>query len=145
MLLAESTPISAADTAESVHDRLADLGARLIVSTLDGLLRRSIEPVDQPAEGVEVCVLDVRLVAPEPRFLRGDENDRSRGPHEGEVLADQGLGLGHRHVLHDVREEHGVEPLWRGVLGVPELVGVEAVGQQVHQAAIELVDPRQRD
>ncbi len=52
MLLAESTPISAADTAESVHDRLADLGARLIVSTLDGLLRRSIEAVAQPAEGV---------------------------------------------------------------------------------------------
>ena len=34
MLLAESTPISAADTAESVHDRLADLGALLVVSTL---------------------------------------------------------------------------------------------------------------
>ena len=52
MLLAEGTPISAADTAETVHDRLAELGGRLIVSTLDGLLRRSIEPVDQPAEGV---------------------------------------------------------------------------------------------
>ena len=38
MLLAERTPISAADTAESVHDRLADLGARLIVSTLDALV-----------------------------------------------------------------------------------------------------------
>jgi methionyl-tRNA formyltransferase len=73
MLLAESTPISAADTAESVHDRLADLGARLIVSTLDGLLRRSIEPVDQPAEGVtyahklgkEEGVLDWRRPAAE--------------------------------------------------------------------------------
>jgi methionyl-tRNA formyltransferase len=73
MLLAESTPISAADTAESVHDRLADLGARLIVSTLDGLLRRSLEPVDQPAEGVtyahklgkEEGVLDWRRPAAE--------------------------------------------------------------------------------
>lgn len=73
MLLAESTPISAADTAESVHDRLADLGARLIVSTLDGLLRRSIEPVDQPSEGVtyahklgkEEGVLDWRRPAAE--------------------------------------------------------------------------------
>jgi methionyl-tRNA formyltransferase len=73
MLLAESTPISAADTAESVHDRLADLGARLIVSTLDGLLRRSIEPVAQPAEGVtyahklgkEEGVLDWRRPAAE--------------------------------------------------------------------------------
>src|SRR3982751_1833066 len=47
MLLAERTPISAADTAETVHDRLAELGARLIVSTLDGLLARTIEPVPQ--------------------------------------------------------------------------------------------------
>ncbi|HSP99718.1 MAG TPA: methionyl-tRNA formyltransferase [Candidatus Dormibacteraeota bacterium] len=52
MLLAERTPISAADTAETVHDRLAELGARLIVSTLDGLMRNTIEPVVQSAEGV---------------------------------------------------------------------------------------------
>jgi len=52
MLLAERTPISAADTAETVHDRLADLGARLIVSTLDGLMRKTIDPVAQPEEGV---------------------------------------------------------------------------------------------
>ncbi len=73
MLLAEGTPISAADTAETVHDRLADLGGRLIVSTLDGLLRRSIEPVDQPMEGVtyahklgkEEGVLDWRRPAAE--------------------------------------------------------------------------------
>jgi methionyl-tRNA formyltransferase len=52
MLLAERTPISAADTAQSVHDRLADLGARLIVSTLDALVAKTIEPVAQPQEGV---------------------------------------------------------------------------------------------
>jgi methionyl-tRNA formyltransferase len=52
MLLAERTPISAADTAETVHDRLAKLGATLIVSTLDGLLARSLEAVPQPQEGV---------------------------------------------------------------------------------------------
>ena len=52
MLLAERTPISAADTAESVHDRLAELGARLIVSTLDALVARTIEPVPQPEDGV---------------------------------------------------------------------------------------------
>jgi methionyl-tRNA formyltransferase len=51
MLLAERTPISAADTAQSVHDRLAELGARLIVSTLDGLVARTLEPVPQSAEG----------------------------------------------------------------------------------------------
>ncbi len=52
MLLAEKTPISAADTAETVHDRLAELGAKLIVSTLDGLVRKSIDPTPQPQEGV---------------------------------------------------------------------------------------------
>ena len=52
MLLAERTPISAADTAESVHDRLAELGGRLIVSTLDALVARTIEPVPQPDDGV---------------------------------------------------------------------------------------------
>jgi methionyl-tRNA formyltransferase len=52
MLLAERTPISAADTAETVHDRLAELGGRLIVSTLDALVAKTIEPVPQPADGV---------------------------------------------------------------------------------------------
>jgi methionyl-tRNA formyltransferase len=52
MLLAERTPISAADTAETVHDRLAALGARLIVSTLDGLVAGTIQPVSQPQDGV---------------------------------------------------------------------------------------------
>jgi methionyl-tRNA formyltransferase len=52
MLLAERTPISSADTAESVHDRLAELGARLIVSTLDGLIRKTLEAVPQPEGGV---------------------------------------------------------------------------------------------
>src|SRR6185369_2582968 len=52
MLLAERTPIYADDTAETVHDRLAAMGATLIVSTLDGLMRRTIDPTPQPAEGV---------------------------------------------------------------------------------------------
>jgi len=52
MLLAERTPISAADTAETVHDRLARLGATLIVSTLDGLVTKTIELVPQPDAGV---------------------------------------------------------------------------------------------
>ena len=73
MLLAERTPISAADTAESVHDRLAALGATLIVSTLDGLMRRTIDPTPQPEQGVtyahklgkEEGVLDWRRPAAE--------------------------------------------------------------------------------
>src|ERR1700704_526960 len=52
MRRAERTPISAADTAETVHDRLAELGARLIVSTLDGLAAKTLEPVPQSEAGV---------------------------------------------------------------------------------------------
>ena len=52
MLLAERTPISAGDTAQSVHDRLAAMGATLIVSTLDGLVRSTLQAVPQPADGV---------------------------------------------------------------------------------------------
>src|SRR5471030_1523880 len=73
MLLAELAPSSAADTAESVHDRLAEMGATLIVSTLDGLVRKSIDPTPQPEEGVtyahklgkEEGVLDWRRPAAE--------------------------------------------------------------------------------
>ena len=73
MLLAERSPISAADSAETVHDRLATLGATLIVSTLDGLMRKSIDPTPQPQQGVtyahklgkEEGVLDWRRPAAE--------------------------------------------------------------------------------
>jgi methionyl-tRNA formyltransferase len=73
MLLAERTPITAGDNAETLHDRLAELGAKLIVSTLDGLVRRSIDPTPQPEEGVtyahklgkEEGVLDWRRPAAE--------------------------------------------------------------------------------
>ena len=73
MLLAESTPISSADTAEAVHDRLAAMGATLIVSTLDGLVRGTLQAVPQPEEGVtyahklgkEEGVLDWRRPAAE--------------------------------------------------------------------------------
>jgi methionyl-tRNA formyltransferase len=37
VLLQEKTPISQEDTAETLHDRLAQIGARLIVPTLKGL------------------------------------------------------------------------------------------------------------
>jgi methionyl-tRNA formyltransferase len=44
ILLQESTPISEEDTAETVHDRLSAMGARLILPTLDGLRAGSLVP-----------------------------------------------------------------------------------------------------
>src|SRR5580704_16138444 len=40
------------DTGAMLHDRLAELGARLIVSTLDGLLAKTLEAVPQSEAGV---------------------------------------------------------------------------------------------
>lgn len=52
MLLKESLPIAAADTAGSLHDKLASLGARLIVEALARLERGGLPGEIQPAEGV---------------------------------------------------------------------------------------------
>ena len=51
MLLAEAVPIAASTTAPMLHDALAELGARLIVAALDGVLNGSLTPVRQPEEG----------------------------------------------------------------------------------------------
>ncbi|MBL8343627.1 MAG: methionyl-tRNA formyltransferase [Rubrivivax sp.] len=50
MLLEEALPIGADDTAATVHDRLAALGARLVVRGLGGL--STLVPRPQPTEGV---------------------------------------------------------------------------------------------
>ncbi len=52
MLLAESVPIRADATAGTLHDELAALGARLVVSALDGVVGGTLQAVPQPAEGV---------------------------------------------------------------------------------------------
>ena len=52
MLLAESLPIAATDTTGGLHDRLADLGGRMIVEALELAACGGLRPVPQPAEGV---------------------------------------------------------------------------------------------
>jgi methionyl-tRNA formyltransferase len=47
MLLTAETPIHAEDTAASLHDRLADMGADVLVKTLLGLVDGSIHPIAQ--------------------------------------------------------------------------------------------------
>lgn len=49
VLLRDSTPIGAADTAGRLHDRLAEMGAKLIVEALE---RLPLEGLVQPVEGV---------------------------------------------------------------------------------------------
>ena len=52
MLLAESVPIGPADTTGELHDRLAALGADMVVRALDLAQSGKLRPVKQPAEGV---------------------------------------------------------------------------------------------
>lgn len=49
ILLQERTPITPDDNAESLHDRLAAIGSKLIVDTLQGFIDGTITPKPQPA------------------------------------------------------------------------------------------------
>ena len=52
MLLMHTTPITGRDTTATLHDRLADLGGKLIVLALNEAAAGRLKPVRQPAEGV---------------------------------------------------------------------------------------------
>ncbi len=52
MLAASAIPIGADDTAQSLHDRLAVLGAGLLDETLGCLARGGVQETPQPAQGV---------------------------------------------------------------------------------------------
>lgn len=51
MLLLEATPITADDTTGTLHDRLATMGARLVVQALHDLQHGTLRPVPQPEAG----------------------------------------------------------------------------------------------
>ena len=52
VLLTSKTPVSPSDTAGSVHDRLAELGAELMPRAIAGLADGSLEPQPQSEDGV---------------------------------------------------------------------------------------------
>jgi methionyl-tRNA formyltransferase len=52
MLKSRTTAIAPTDTAKTLHDRLAVMGADLMAESLDGLGRGAIREIAQPAEGV---------------------------------------------------------------------------------------------
>jgi methionyl-tRNA formyltransferase len=52
MLLMHRMPITDADTTATLHDRMADLGGKLIVLALEQAAAGHLKPVPQPAEGV---------------------------------------------------------------------------------------------
>jgi methionyl-tRNA formyltransferase len=51
ILTQEQTPIAEVDDSQTLHDRLATLGARLLTRTIPDYLAGKVQPVPQPAEG----------------------------------------------------------------------------------------------
>ena len=60
MLLKAITPIEDADTGGSLHDRLAELGAELIVTTMEAIGRGGLQPKPQSEDGVTWTETDGR-------------------------------------------------------------------------------------
>ena len=52
MLLQQALPIAAEDSTASLHDKVAELGARMVVDALVQATGRGLKAVKQPAEGV---------------------------------------------------------------------------------------------
>ena len=63
ILLQESTPITPDDDAGTLHDRLADIGSRLVVRTILGLADGSLKPCPQP---------DTPTLKPAPKIFKPD-------------------------------------------------------------------------
>ena len=110
ILMQQTTPITTDDTAETLHDRLAAIGSRLVVQTIEGLADGTLTPKPQPV-GVDMpaapkifkpdCAVDWSL--PGSRiadFVRG----LSPYPAATMQLADPG-GTTHQFKLFQVRFE----------------------------------------
>lgn len=54
ILLQDAIPILPDDTGQSLHDRLATLGTRLLIETLDGLRAGTITPQPQPDDETQI-------------------------------------------------------------------------------------------
>jgi len=108
MLLVEALDIAPADTTASLHDRLATMGARLIVDALHRAAAGALRPVPQPGEGVnyahKIDKAEAAVAWGEPATLI-ERRLRAFDPHPGASTTLDGATL----------------KLWRGEVraGVP--------------------------
>lgn len=63
ILMQRTTPITPDDTAETLHDRLAEIGCSLVVETLDGLQQGTLKPTPQPQQDT---------LQPAPKIFKAD-------------------------------------------------------------------------
>ena len=64
ILLQESIAISQSDTAETIHDKLADIGKKLVIKTVEGLVQNNLCPTAQPNDSIEL--------KPAPKIFKTD-------------------------------------------------------------------------
>lgn len=80
ILLQESTPIDINENVSSLHDRLADMGARLLCRTLEGLENGSITPIPQDNEkSCHAPMLDKSLCPIDWSLTARQVHDKVRG------------------------------------------------------------------
>ena len=76
ILAQRRTPIQAADDSVTLHDRLARLGAELLVQTIPDYVAGKIQPQPQPAEGVSHAPKIKKEDGPSTRRSTGDSRSR---------------------------------------------------------------------
>ena len=104
MLMEEKLPILAQDTTASLHDKLADMGAELIVKALTQV--GQFKPVKQPAEGVTYAHKIEKAEAAIDWTLSAQllsQRVRAFDPFPGMTaqMAGEVVKVWHAHVLHD--------------------------------------------
>ena len=96
VLLSESIPIRDEDNARTLQDRLADLGARLVLQALDDLERGAGVPRQQPTDGatyaakIDPAEARIDWTGPAPEIWR---KVRAFNPHPGAVSQLRGEDL----------------------------------------------------
>ena len=118
IVLAEKVPIAATATAGELHDRLADLGAGLIVEALAGLDDGTIDPRPQPDVGAcyaaklsradgeldwrqDAAVLERRVRALSPAPGAWFEHEGTRIKVLAAEIAEDGAGAAPGHIIDD--------------------------------------------
>ncbi|WP_141056464.1 methionyl-tRNA formyltransferase [Tepidiphilus succinatimandens] len=136
MVASVATPIAPDDTAGSLHDRLAALGAELLVQVLPELPRHLAQARAQPAEGVTYAA----KITPQERWIdwsqpaeRIERRLRAFDPHPGAQALLRGVPL--KLWRGQVLEGNGTEPP-----GTVTAVGTEGITVQTGQGRLLLTE-----